>query len=160
MLQFYFAALLYSYAIHLRKGSYRSLPRSRAYANGAAYSTSVLPDDDEEDVDDFYRLPVRTPASENIAPSPSYRSGHTPSSSLTNFADFVSAPGRSRRAKPGKSSLSVSTRPGGRERDVEAEVLFDEDAGSSSSRGDRAEDRKPLVGTSSSSSRRGSRSRS
>ncbi|KZP27508.1 DUF1753-domain-containing protein [Athelia psychrophila] len=63
----YFAMLIYSYAVHLRKGSYRSLPSTRfaeaAAASAApAYENSVLPDDEDE-LDDFYRVPLRSPDS-------------------------------------------------------------------------------------------------
>lgn len=112
--QFYFAAVLYSYAIHLRKGSYRSLPLSRSAvaASGSATfgpSTSALGDDEEDDaVEDFYRLPVRAPPPPNPSPQASLPGG----SSVSSFADFVSAPppanGRTRKGRPSKSNLSVS----------------------------------------------------
>ncbi|KZP13555.1 DUF1753-domain-containing protein [Athelia psychrophila] len=61
----YFAMLIYSYAVHLRKGSYCSLPSTRfaeaAAASAApAYENSALPDDEDE-LDDFYRVPLRSP---------------------------------------------------------------------------------------------------
>ncbi|KAI0642118.1 DUF1753-domain-containing protein [Trametes meyenii] len=161
----YFAALLYSYAIHLRKGSYRSLPRSRPYqaataANGVTYSASGLPDGDDDDVEEFYRLPVRTPTQQSTA-NGNASSGHTPTSSHSSFADFVSAPGRTRRGKPGKSNLSISVSAKGGA--AGPEVLFDEEAEIGSANGDgRPEDRMPLMsasGPSSSHSRRPSRSR-
>ena len=153
----------------MRKGSYRSLPFSRSYtpngtANGAAYSTSALPDEDDDDVEEFYRLPVRTPTSQAAPTTPNTngRSGHTPTSSIASFTDFVSAPGRSRRGKPGKSNLSISTSAKG---EAGGDVLFDEDLESAGgSRDGRTEDRMPLMsasgpGPSSSHSRRSSRSR-
>lgn len=170
--QIYFAALLYSYAIHLRKGSYRSLPHSRSYspngtANGGAYSTSALPDDDDDDVEDFYRLPVRTPTSAQHPPpqNGTARSGHTPTSSASSFTDFVSAPGRARRGKPGRSNLNISASAndaagtGG-----PGEVVFDGDiSDGAGSKDGKTEDRRPLMSaslpSSSSHSRRGSRSR-
>ncbi|KAI0708804.1 Inositolphosphorylceramide synthase subunit Kei1-domain-containing protein [Cerioporus squamosus] len=171
----YFAVLLYSYAIHLRKGSYRSLPYSRSYnpngaANGSAYATSGLPDGDDDDVEEFYRLPVRAPTTQPQPPANgNARGGHTPTSSHSSFTDFVSAPGRSRRSKPGKSNLSISiSANGGAGAGADgAEVLFDEDmsdsAGAGGSRDGRPEDRLPLMGASksasSSHSRRASRSR-
>ncbi|KAH9893504.1 DUF1753-domain-containing protein [Cubamyces lactineus] len=160
----YFAALLYSYAIHLRKGSYRSLPRTRPYqasssANGVAYAASALPDGDDDDVEEFYRLPVRAPGSGSQS-NGAANGGHTPASSLSSFADFVSAPGRTRRGKPGKSNLSISiSAKGGADG---AEVLFDEEAEGGSAVDGRPEDRMPLMsasGPSSSHSRRASRSR-
>lgn len=83
--------------------------------------------DDEDDVEAFYHVPVR--------PSQSGGGhGHTPSgSSISSFADFVSAPGRSRRfnnqrtqRKP--SALNPATAKGPTEgADEVEEVLFDED---------------------------------
>ncbi|KAI0630830.1 DUF1753-domain-containing protein [Trametes polyzona] len=160
----YFAALLYSYAIHLRKGSYRSLPRSRPYqantsANGVAYAASALPEGDDDDVEEFYRLPVRAPAQPTSANGNAH-SGHTPTSSHSSFADFVSAPGRTRRGKPGRSNLSVGvSAKGGADG---SEVLFDEEADAAGAGDGRPEDRIPLMsasGPSSSHSRRPSRSR-
>ncbi|RDX48166.1 DUF1753-domain-containing protein [Lentinus brumalis] len=173
LVKIYFAVLLYSYAIHLRKGSYRSLPYSRSYvpngaANGSAYAASGLPDGEDDDIEEFYRLPVRTPTSQSQPPTNgSARGGHTPSSSHSSFTDFVSAPGRSRRSKPGKSNLSISISANGGAGADDAEVLFDEDlsdsAGAGGSRDGRPEDRLPLMGGSKSASsphsRRASRSR-
>ena len=119
--QIYFALLIYSYAVHLRKGSYRGLPLSRSQNNGAYTGLSTVADDDDE-VDDFYLLPVR-------APPPPSGHGHTPSgSSISSFADFVSAPGRSRRlnqkAQMKSTRLANAKAPAVEEGD---EVLFDED---------------------------------
>lgn len=122
MAQIYFALLIYSYAVHLRKGSYRTLPRSRPTASPYT-ALSTLPDE-EEDVEDFYLLPVRGPPS-----APGH--GHTPSgSSISSFADFVSAPGRSRRGQKGtrkSSALNPSHSKNGDIPDEIDEVLFDED---------------------------------
>ncbi|KAF4610755.1 hypothetical protein D9613_006899 [Agrocybe pediades] len=131
LFKIYFALLLYSYALHLRKGSYRSLPLSRsAYAasnvaSQAAYDALAVEDDE---VEDFYRVPLRTP------PASGHRRGASNgnNSSITNFADFVSAPGRTPRRKNFGSNL-------GRDKGIEEEVIFDEDdltyAPSTSSRG-------------------------
>ncbi|PCH44422.1 DUF1753-domain-containing protein [Wolfiporia cocos MD-104 SS10] len=100
LVKFYFAALLYSYAIHLRKGSYRSLPRSRTSPTLGSTSLGVLPDEEDEDVEDFYRLPVR-------APPQAQSHSRQPS------------PGRARR----KPVLSASKG----DADEVDEVLFDED---------------------------------
>ncbi|KAK7040583.1 Inositolphosphorylceramide synthase subunit Kei1-domain-containing protein [Favolaschia claudopus] len=87
----YLALLIYSYAIHLRKGSYRSLPLSRTplrpTTNGNLFSASALPEEElEEDIEDFYRVPLRTPP-----PKPKH-AGHTNTvSSVSSFADFVGA---------------------------------------------------------------------
>ncbi|ESK97784.1 duf1753-domain-containing protein [Moniliophthora roreri MCA 2997] len=122
ILKLYLALLIYSYASHLRKGSYRSLLRSRAPAqpSNETYESALgYPDDDEETVEDLYRLPLRTPNS----------------GSISSFADFVNAPpGRTRKGKglPGKQNGHAQGNP-----EEEDEVLFDEDELSygSSSRG-------------------------
>lgn len=114
--QIYFAVLIYSYASHLRKGSYRSLPRSRAAYSAVPTSSAhtfdmALGDQEDEEIEDFYRVPLR-------AATQGHRRAQ---SSRTGFADFVSAPGRTPLA-----------------RTAEEDVLFDEDeatyAASSSSR--------------------------
>ncbi|KAJ3926177.1 MAG: Inositolphosphorylceramide synthase subunit Kei1-domain-containing protein [Lentinula lateritia] len=116
----YLALLIYSYATHLRKGSYRSLSRTRV--PGAAspnYDAGLgYPDDEEEETEDFYRLPLRTPNTGN---------------SISSFADFINAPaGRARPQVPSMSKLNGSVNA-----EEEEEVLFDEDEFSrgSSSRG-------------------------
>ncbi|KXN92655.1 Inositol phoshorylceramide synthase regulatory subunit kei1 [Leucoagaricus sp. SymC.cos] len=65
----YFALLLYSYATHLRKGSYRSLPFSRSsnytslssnlHTQGANSYETALDMADEESGGDFYHVPLR-----------------------------------------------------------------------------------------------------
>jgi len=127
----YFALLIYSYAMHLRKGSYRSLPLSRssyAASNGVAHSVyDALADEEDEEIEDFYRVPLRTPSGHRRG-----NSNNNNASSITSFADFVSAPGRAPRKK---GFGSVNLPKGGIE---EEDVLFDEDetyAASSSSRG-------------------------
>ncbi|KAH8789451.1 Inositolphosphorylceramide synthase subunit Kei1-domain-containing protein [Flagelloscypha sp. PMI_526] len=91
----YFAMLLYSYAVHLRKGSYRKLPltsklQSGLQTNGHLPShyvenSALAPHDDEEEQgDDFYRVPVRSP----ITPG---RKSHTSHRTQSSFAEFVSA---------------------------------------------------------------------
>jgi hypothetical protein len=114
--------LIYSYATHLRKGSYRSLRHSRSTGgsistpNGIPYENSAIPDEDE-DIEDFYRVPLRTPQSGGGA-------------SVSSFTDLVGAPGRGRKGMVGKSSLSrVSPANGKAEGEVIDEVLFDEDDG-------------------------------
>ncbi|KAF9453609.1 DUF1753-domain-containing protein [Macrolepiota fuliginosa MF-IS2] len=153
LFKLYFALLIYSYATHLRKGSYRSLPLSRSNytsipsnATANSYETALDLADDEElaGTGDFYRVPLRntnthtslsssnsnssrghrrtTSNSSNSTSTPgkAHKQGNT---SVSSFADFVSAPGRnSRRTKGGLASVSV-----GRERDIKEEVLFDED---------------------------------
>jgi len=119
----YLDLLIYSYATHLRKGSYRSLLRPRVpgaaslnYDPGLGY-----PEEEEEEAEDFYRLPLRTPNT---------------GTSISSFADFVNAPG-SRRHQSG-SALGKLNGPAARNiAEDEDEVLFDEDEHSyaSSSRG-------------------------
>lgn len=118
--QIYFALLIYSYAVHLRKGSYRTLPRSRPTSSPYA-GVSTLPDE-EEDAEDFYLLPVR-------GPPPASGHAHTPSgSSISSFADFVSAPGRARRGNKGVRKPSALNISSSKSADDELdEVLFDED---------------------------------
>lgn len=118
--------------MHLRKGSYRSLPLSRsAYVAsnvGAHHVYDALANEEDEEIEDFYRVPLRTP------PASGHRRGNSlNNASVTSFADFVSAPGRTPRKK-GFGSVSLP-----RDRDIEEEdVLFDEDdatyAASNSSR--------------------------
>ncbi|KAH9940856.1 DUF1753-domain-containing protein [Epithele typhae] len=154
----YFAALLYSYAIHLRKGS---IERGRERRGLLHFCPS---DEDDDDAEEFYRLPIRTPTSAAAPNTPNGRTGHTPTSSISSFTDFVGAPGRARRGKPGKSNLSISV---GTKGESGVEVLFDEDLLNSAGLGGgskdaKPEDRLPLMsasGPSSSHSRRDSRSR-
>jgi inositol phosphorylceramide synthase regulatory subunit len=51
--------------MHLRKGSYHSLPHTRyaTVSNNAQDPGYDLPDEDEEDMEHFYRVPIRTPNS-------------------------------------------------------------------------------------------------
>ncbi|KAJ7048618.1 Inositolphosphorylceramide synthase subunit Kei1-domain-containing protein [Mycena amicta] len=53
----YFALLIYSYAIHLRKGSYRGLSRTVPNSRplNISIENSVLPEDDDDDTVDLYR---------------------------------------------------------------------------------------------------------
>lgn len=123
LLQIYFAILIYSYAIHLRKGSYRALPRTTKVAathgqyvalNGHAarggYPDTLAEDaeldaEDGADGDDFYRVPAPTHAAalvhDTLGTASKPPPPRTPASgsSITSFADFVSAPGRGRRAR-------------------------------------------------------------
>ena len=111
----YFAVLIYSYAFHLRKGSYRSLPQSFATSTSRTYGPfpDELPEDDEDDQQEpesFYR------------PS---RSFHTPHSSIASWSDFVSAPGRKKRYFQRNGGGAGSYK--GDEGSLTEEVLFDED---------------------------------
>ncbi|KAG9223812.1 hypothetical protein CCMSSC00406_0004847 [Pleurotus cornucopiae] len=113
LVKIYFALLLYSYASHLRKGSYRSLSQTRSVSTPLAsgYDSSLLPEGDEDDVEAFYRAPLRTPNTGN---------------SISSFADFVGAPSRTHKHK-GSSSLgrpNVAAKPSDGD---EEEVLFDDE---------------------------------
>ncbi|KAF7306298.1 hypothetical protein MIND_00420800 [Mycena indigotica] len=102
----YLALLIYSYAIHLRKGSYRSLARTVVPSRSVAMSTenSVLPEDDDEEVIDMYRVP--------LPPTPTRNT-----SSLDGQKRF----GQSR------SALSKPPPPPPPAEDEEDEVLFDDE---------------------------------
>ncbi|KAF8739108.1 Inositolphosphorylceramide synthase subunit Kei1, partial [Rhizoctonia solani] len=106
----YFAALIYSYATHLRQGSYRTLPMTAALANSISNNgdntlmESDLESDDETDGSALYRMPVRTP-----------RTGDS-------FAEFSNGPSRGR--KPGTSKGSKLGEPIDSN---EEEVLWDEE---------------------------------
>jgi len=93
LIKFYFAALLYSFAHHLRRGSYRSLPLSRTNANGmgmpfAKDSYSALPDLDADNADDAIDTDVdlgalygtAPPLPVHSLPSPSAHRSRTPGS--------------------------------------------------------------------------------
>ncbi|RDB23450.1 Inositol phoshorylceramide synthase regulatory subunit kei1 [Hypsizygus marmoreus] len=130
LFKIYFALLLYSYASHLRKGSYRALPLSRSTAgngNTTADRSALGFDEEDEEIEDFYRVPLR-----------SHKAGNN---SISSMADFTNAPGRTR--KQHTRTTSSGSRPGSRNGDArirdEEEVLFDETEStvyaSSSSRG-------------------------
>ncbi|KAF5316039.1 hypothetical protein D9619_006357 [Psilocybe cf. subviscida] len=156
LFKIYFALLIYSYATHLRKGSYRSLPLSRnAYVasalgpagtnhNGAAYDALAGDEEDGDGVEDFYRVPLRTPThSRTNSNATANGNGHRRTPTGASFADFVSAPGgrASRGGKRAGQNGSVSLGNGlGAGIKEDDDVLFDEDemtlyAASSSSRG-------------------------
>ena len=169
-LKIYFALLLYSYAIHLRKGSYRSLPYSRSSNANSPYIAAATLPDEEEDLESFYTLPVR-------APPAGAAHGHNASASISSFADFVSAPPSRpwRGQKPRKTSnLNPANSKATTAEPVDEvdEVLFDEDelavkgstdaeslsASGSGGRGSTDDDRAPLNGGSA-TARRTSRAR-
>jgi inositol phosphorylceramide synthase regulatory subunit len=74
-------------------------------------TTSALADDEDEDIEDFYRVPLRTPGT---------------GGSISSFADFVGAPNRTRNSKS-RSRSKNEILPLNPEPDMEEEVLFDED---------------------------------
>ena len=105
--------------MHLRQGSYRSLPLSRT-VHTSSHPTShsaydALVDEEDEEIEDFYRVPLRTP------PASSHRRGTSGNVSISSFADFVSAPGRIPRKKNFGSISSA------RDRGIDEDILFDED---------------------------------
>jgi len=65
MCKIYFAIAIYSYANHLRKGTYRNLPAtihlpgSTPLHNGGGFSESEV--ESEGEGEEFYRMPMRTP---------------------------------------------------------------------------------------------------
>ncbi|PFH51946.1 hypothetical protein AMATHDRAFT_58175 [Amanita thiersii Skay4041] len=151
LFRLYLVLLLYSYATHLRKGSFRSLPLSRSAAaaasgpisgspfNGAYESALGFPDEDEE-LEDFYRVPLRAPT----AKSPGFQHQHRRGSSrpnkadgsVTSFTDFVSAPSRTRKsgghARNGSRqqhnhARTISRTTGGFGDIATEDILFDED---------------------------------
>jgi len=107
LIKIYFAAMIYSYAYHLRRGTYRSLPLTYGVVNGSGTSYGPIPVDDELEEEEDTRLPL-----ESVYPR------HTPHSSTASWSDFISAPGRKKR---------FSQRERDVREDVVDEVLFDED---------------------------------
>jgi len=122
LIKFYLAATVYSYAIHLRKGTYRNLPLSRPnYASDYTEMPMNGGDDDEDDIEDFYRVP----GSSNKRTS--YGKQNTGSYSRGNFN---TAPRRGHKAGQGSYSLSTKSHPMSRSGSGIAEggpsdVLFD-----------------------------------
>ncbi|KAN0113858.1 Inositolphosphorylceramide synthase subunit Kei1 domain containing protein [Russula decolorans] len=135
LIKFYFAALLYSFAHHLRRGSYRSLPLTRLNMYGAGSggmplakdSFHTLPSLDadncgdclDEDIDlgSTYgtppSLPVHSIPSSPINGSSSMSSGHRSRSagagSTGSFTDFISAPPPRRTRRTRGSLLAGSS---------------------------------------------------
>ncbi|KAF8637588.1 hypothetical protein AX17_002657 [Amanita inopinata Kibby_2008] len=162
LFRFYLVLLVYSYATHLRKGSYRSLPLSRPAVmaasaplssglNGTYDSALGIPDEDEE-LEDFYRVPLRASTAKSPAAQQQHHQSssrpHKANGSVSSFTDFVSAPGRARKAnghgrhnsrqhrRVRSSSRNASVTGDGA---IERDVLFDEEEStayaSTSSRG-------------------------
>ncbi|KAH8986119.1 Inositolphosphorylceramide synthase subunit Kei1-domain-containing protein [Lactarius akahatsu] len=121
LIKFYFAALLYSFAHHLRRGTYRPLSFSRN--TPLINDSSALPpldsdsgDGSIEDVDleSFYGVTPTLPVHSIPPPSvvsgisgnsaSSHRSRGSGSGSAGSFADFVSAP-PPKRVRPTRGSL-------------------------------------------------------
>lgn len=143
----YFALLLYSYATHLRKGSYNSIRHFRSYSSTPAGYTAALTEEEDE-VDDFYLPTIRknqpshasndsishlpngsTPYFPNGSASYAQNgsSSHVSNGSVSHLPDFVSAPGRHGRKASRGSSGKINIP--GRKSEGNGEVIF-EDAGS------------------------------
>lgn len=114
--------MIYSYAIHLRKGSYRNLPLSRPnYASDYTEMPMTGDDDDEDDVEDFYRVPS---SSSNRTSYGKHNAGSY------SRGSFSSAPRRGHRGGQGSYSLSTKSHPisrsgSGRTEDGPSDILFD-----------------------------------
>lgn len=104
--------LLYSYAIHLRKGSYRNLPHSRPN-NVSEFDDADLNvvEDDDEEVEDFYRVPIRAPQSQSSTNLP-----------IKNDRDSRRASNHSLPAQ----TIPLSRSNSARTLEAEGHVLFDE----------------------------------
>jgi len=140
-IRLYFVLLMYSYAFHLRKGSYRTLPLSRsASAVLPLSSTANVPYDnplgfmdEDEEIEDFYRVPLGVP-SPKATQYHHRRCAHKANSSISSFTDFVSAPGRSRKpsghgrhnSQQNNHIRSVS-RSAAVRREIDEDPLFDEE---------------------------------
>ncbi|VDB99906.1 unnamed protein product [Peniophora sp. CBMAI 1063] len=119
--KFYLAALIYSFAHHLRRGTYRSLPLSRSQPppKETLYQpTSALPavyDEEDDAPDAFYARSPATPVFSPINPSVSHE-GHRGTPSTGTFAEFVGAPrtrGNGARSAGG-STVNLTADVGGR----------------------------------------------
>lgn len=83
----YLALLIYSYAIHLRKGSYRALARQPPRSAPTSIQTLDLPGEEDEEIEDFYRVPLRHPS------TPIRQTGnHANNNSVSSFTNFVGDP--------------------------------------------------------------------
>jgi len=144
-IRLYFVLLMYSYAVHLRKGSYRSLPLSRSAVVGSSKSTSSVLNgtfegtlgavDEDEDIEDFYRVPLGPPTPKSAQyHSRSLSRAHKNNASISSFTDFVSAPGRprrtnghSRQSSRQKNHARSGSRSVGISGEADDDVLFDEE---------------------------------
>ncbi|KAG1815436.1 Inositolphosphorylceramide synthase subunit Kei1-domain-containing protein [Suillus variegatus] len=141
----YFALLLYSYATHLRKGSYNSIRHLRSHSSTPAGYAAALTEEEDE-VDDFYLPSIRKnqpshPSNDSISHlpngstpyfpngsasyTPNGSSSHISNGSISHLPDFVSAPGRhGRKASRGSSG---KTNIPGRKSEGSREVIFEDD---------------------------------
>ncbi|KAJ7479965.1 Inositolphosphorylceramide synthase subunit Kei1-domain-containing protein [Mycena galericulata] len=119
----YFCLVIYSFAMHLRKGTYRALARSQIpRPTTTSIQTLDLPDEEDEEIEDFYRVPLRQPS------TPIKQSGnHRSNNSISSFTDFVGDnQKRPRNSKPPVSTAAAPYKGPAPEGD-EDEVLFDDD---------------------------------
>ncbi|KAJ7171672.1 Inositolphosphorylceramide synthase subunit Kei1-domain-containing protein [Mycena crocata] len=126
----YLCLIIYSYGKHLRKyGKYQNpyrLARTQPPRSAAPGQTLDLPVEEEEEIEEFYRVPLRQP------PTPNKHTGnHLNNNSISSFADFV---GDTQKRTPRKSNASNSTAAlphsltkGGAPEEEDDEVLFDDD---------------------------------
>jgi len=122
LIKFYLAATIYSYAVHLRKGTYRNLPLSRPnYASEYTEMPMTGDDGDEDDIEDFYRVPS---SSNNRTPYGKHNAGSY------SRGNFNTAPRHGHRAGQGSYSLSTKSHPmsrsgSGRVEVGPSDVIFD-----------------------------------
>ncbi|KAJ7652095.1 Inositolphosphorylceramide synthase subunit Kei1-domain-containing protein [Mycena polygramma] len=130
----YLALLIYSFALHLRKGSYRALARTQPTRAVGTTSAAALPEDEDEDEDigDFYRVPLRSPV------TPNRQTGNHLNKNVVDFAQSVqhangdlesqnrARPSPPRNSTAAPSSYSVKKAPPPPDAD-EDEVLFDDE---------------------------------
>jgi len=93
----FFALLLYSYAHHLRKGTFNSIRNWRLHSSApAGYDPAFT--EEEDDSEEFYMSTLRT---------------HHPNGTSSHLPDFVSAPARNGRhsSKQSRASLGKITIP-------------------------------------------------
>ncbi|KAJ7633703.1 Inositolphosphorylceramide synthase subunit Kei1-domain-containing protein [Mycena rosella] len=120
----YFALLIYSYAVHLRKGSYRALARTQPPRSAISAQPLDLADEEDEEIEDFYRVPLRQP------PTPTKHTGnHLKNNSASSFADFVGDNNqkRTRTSNPAASAAALPHSLKKAPEEDEDEVLFDDD---------------------------------
>ncbi|KAJ6569426.1 Inositolphosphorylceramide synthase subunit Kei1-domain-containing protein [Mycena capillaripes] len=122
----YLALLIYSFAIHLRKGSYRALARTQpTRAAATSSSVSALPEDEDEEIEDFYRVPLRAPS------TPNRQTGNHLNKTVADFQNGDTTENRARTSSPRNSTAaqppySLKKAPPTPEEDEE-EVLFDDE---------------------------------
>ena len=116
----------------MRKGTYRNLPYAKSKPSEQSDISLVGEQDYDEDIEDFYRVPIRTPQSSSHPPAPP--------NGVAGSSNFVSHQSRSSRSSRKNHSLSskphsLSKSHSGRSaEDLENEVLFDESESGSSAR--------------------------